>query len=243
MSTWWIERRGNGKRLMMTDDYNWMDTMVATDAALTMIEASSLTVQTIHDRQLATDLFDAIRAFRKQSEAQKELTIRPLKLAYDDAKIPYDTFIKECQTHEKTLSDKMSAYDREVDRLARIEQARLQAITDRANAKIEAKAEARGIEPVLKAAPVVPTPPRTMVTQAGTTSTRVEKKVYGIQGVQDNDNISASDPRMAELVKQFPMLFTFDWVAFRKAASTGLLDGLPGVTSQIEYHYQQRGGR
>jgi hypothetical protein len=205
-----------------------------------LADARTLTVATIHDRQLATDLFDAIRSFRKQCEEQKELTVRPLKAAYDSAKIPFDGFIKECQTHEKALTDKMFAYDLEVDRLARIEQARLQALTDKANAKIEARAEAKGIAPVFKAAPVVPTPPKTVVTQAGTTQTRRVHVVYTVRGVEGE--VRADNPLVAALLRDYPALFVLDPVRFQALAKTGMLDIHPSVTKTEQYIYTQRQG-
>ena len=206
-----------------------------------MIDARALTVTNVATRQMAADLFDAIRAFRKQSQEQKELVIRPLKQQYDNAKVPFDTFEQECKTHEKAIADKMSAYDREIDRLARVEQVRLQAIADRANAKIIVKAETKGIEPVLRVAPVVPTVPTTIVTQAGTKQIRVGKTVYAIEGVGPGADVRANDPRVTALSLAYPSLFVFDWVLFRKLASTGVLDQVHGVTSRIEYIYQQRG--
>jgi len=202
--------------------------------------AKALTVQSVTNRQRAADLWDAIRAFRKQSEAQKEEVCRPLKSAWDSAKVPFDTFIKECQGHEATLQGKMSAWDREQDRLAKIEQARLQAITDKANAKIEAKAEAKGVEPVLKVAPVVQAAPKSIETQAGTTQSRSTKKVYKIKGVDGQVELTAGDARVGNLVNDFPELFVLDRVKFNALAKTGMLDNHPNVEISEEYVYSQR---
>lgn len=220
-----------------------MTTAVLEDRTTTIERAKSLTVKTASDRQLAADLWDAIRAFRKQEEANKEMACRPLKTAWDSAKVPYDRFVKECQGHETRLAGLMSAWDKEQKRIADAEQARLQAIVDRANAKIEAKAEAKGIEPVLKVAPVVQAPPKSIETQAGTVSTRSEKKVYGILNAADKEDLKANDPRIASLLTSFPSLFVFDWVAFRMVASTGMLDSNGQVVSRIDYIYTQRSGR
>ena len=216
--------------------------MEMTTTAQPMIEeAKALTVQTLSNRQRAADLWDAIRAFRKQAEAQKETVCRPLKTAWDDAKVPFDTFVKECQGHEATLQGKMSVWDRDQERLARIEQARLQAIVDKANAKIEAKAEAKGIEPVLKVAPVVQAPPRNIETQAGTTQSRSVKKVYGIKGdVSKAMAFDASSPFVSELLKLYPALFVLDRVKFNALAKTGMLDNHPNVEMTQEYVYSQR---
>ena len=207
----------------------------------TIKQAQALSVTGIESRQLAADLLDAIRAFRKQSDVQKEALIRPLKTAHDQAAGPYIQFAAECQTHEKALTEKLSAYDRECARLAAVEQARLQAITDRANAKIVEKAEAKGIEPVLRMASVVPAPPTTTRTQAGGSLSRITKTVYGVKSVTDNAEIKANDPRIQAIMALAPTLCVFDWVAFRKLASTGMFDGCDQVETRVEFTYMQRG--
>jgi hypothetical protein len=204
-------------------------------------EATAITVRSRTDRQLAADLWDAIRKFRKDAEAQKEEVCRPLKTAWDQAKVPFDIFVKECQGHEATLQGKMSAWDREQDRLAKIEQDRLQAIADKANAKIMEKAEAKGIEPVLKVAPVVQAPPKSIETQAGTTQSRSTRKVYGIRGVNPlAPELRADSPLVAQLLKDYPALFVLDRVKFNALAKTGMLDGHPCVEITEEYVYSQR---
>lgn len=217
------------------------------DAAQQMIEqAKSLTVKTVSARQLATEIWDALRAFRKQSETQKEEVCRPLKDEWEKAKQPFDAFKKECEKWEAELQKKMSVWDAEQDRLARIEQAKIQAKIDAENAKKIAKAEEKGkdlSEVVLKVAPVVQAPPKTVSTQAGTQQTRVEKTVYGIKGAVDNEDLTANDPRVKTLLADYPGLFRFDWVAFRKVASTGMLDQYQQVESRVEYSYAQRGGK
>jgi hypothetical protein len=208
------------------------------DEHVVLDEAKALTVQTTSARQRAADLWDAIRAFRKKAEAQKEEVCRPLKTAWDQAKVPFDAFVKECQGHEATLQSKMSAWDREQDRLATLEQARLQAIVDKANAKIEAKAEAKGIEPVLKVAPMVQAPPKSIETQAGTTQSRSVRKVYKVKYI--GAILDASVPDLGPLLKDFPKLFVLDRVAFNALAKTGMLDGHPCVEITEEYVYSQR---
>ncbi len=133
----------------------------------------------------------------------------------------------------------MSTWDRERDRLARIEQDRLQAIVDKKNEKIVAKAEEKGIEPVLKVAPVVQAPERNITTQAGSVQNRVVRKVYGVRGVEDGADLKSNDPRIKDIMSAFPALFVFDWVAFRKVASSGMLDQCPQVEQREEYTYRQ----
>lgn len=209
-------------------------------AKVTFSQATALVVKSPSARQLATDLFDAIRAFRKQSEADKETTCRPLKDEWEKAKKPFDDFKKECEGHEEALARKMGEWDREQERLAREEQAKIQAKIDEQNARRIEKAEAKGVEPILRTAPVVPMPERTVSTQAGTTQTRVVRKVYGVKGVQDGTELKANDPRIKDLVSAFPALCVFDWVAFRKLASTGMLDQCAQVEQREEYTYVQR---
>ena len=209
------------------------------ESANTMIqEATSLAVLNQSARKRAADLWDAIRAFRKQAETQKEEVCRPLKTAWDEAKVPFDSFIKECQGHESTLQKKMGEWDREQDRIAREEQAKVQAKIDAENAKRIAKAEAKGVEAVLKVAPVVQAPPKSIETQAGTKQTRQTKKVYKVKTAAAK--VDASLPEVASLLKDFPKLFVLDQVAFNALAKTGMLDGHANVEMAEEYIYSQR---
>ncbi len=208
------------------------------DARDTIEAAKALTVSTVSARQKAADLWDAIRAFRKQAEAQKETVCRPLKTAWDNAKVPFDAFVKECQGYETLLQQKMSAWDREQERLAREEQAKIQAKIDAQNAKRIEKAEAKGIEPVLKVAPVVQAPPKSIETQAGTTQSRSVKKVYKVKTIAAK--VDASVPDVAQLLKDFPKLFVLDQVAFNALAKTGMLDDHPCVEITEDYVYSQR---
>jgi hypothetical protein len=201
-------------------------------------EATALAVQNQSGRQRAADLWDAIRAFRKQAEGQKEEVCRPLKTAWDEAKVPFDSFIKECQGHESTLQKKMGEWDREQERIAREEQAKIQAKIDAANAKLIEKAEKKGVEPVLKVAPVVQAPPKSIETQAGTKQTRQVKKVYKVKTVSAKPD--ASLPELVQLLKDFPKLFVLDQVAFNALAKTGMLDGHACVEMGEEYVYSQR---
>ena len=216
------------------------------DKTAIMEQAKALTVKLPSDRQKAADLWDAIRAFRKQEEANKESVCRPLKTAWDDAKVPFDTFIKECQGYETRLQGLMSAWDSEQDRLARIEQDRLQAIADKANAKRIEKAEAKGVEPMLKVAPVVQAPPKNIETQAGTTQSRSTKKVYRVKGADQNFlspggiALDAANPLVFGLLEKWPSLFVLDKVKFNALAKTGMLDWHPNVEVTEEYVYSQR---
>lgn len=213
---------------------------IASNAMTTFEQAMALTVKTISARQLATELFDAIRAFRKQSESQKEDICRPLKDEWERVKKPYDDFKKECEAHESALQRKMGEWDREQDRLAREEQAKLQAKIDAQNAKIVQKAEAKGIEPVLKVAPVVQSQPKTVMTQSGTKQTTSKRKCYDIKGDIASKVFTAADVAVAQLLKDFPALFVLDRTKFNKLCSTGMLDNHPNVVIREEYIYSQR---
>jgi Sec-independent protein translocase protein TatA len=203
------------------------DIHVADQAKVTFSQATALTVKSTTARQLATDLFDAIRAFRKQAEGQKEETCRPLKTAWEDAKKPFDEFVKECQGHEQALQRKMAEWDREQERIAREEQARIQAKIDAQNAKRIEKAEAKGVEPVLKVAPVVQAPAKTSETQAGTKVTRTVKKVY-------------TPTNLPTLMRDFPQIFDISIPKFNALAKSGILDGRDDVKVSEEYVYAQR---
>lgn len=217
--------------------------MFEMDKCRSEIEAAkSIVVKTQSDRQKATDLWDAIRAFRKQAEAQKEEVCRPLKTAWEDTKKPFDAFVKECQGYETTLQGKMAAWDREQERVAREEQAKIQAKIDADNAKRIAKAEVKGVEPVLKVAPVVQAPAKSMETQAGTTQTRQVKKVYRVKKEPlAMGEIHAGLLSVKNLLADFPQLFVLDSVKFNQLAKSGMLDGHANVEMVEEYVYSQRG--
>lgn len=200
------------------------------EATASIEQAKALTIKTPASRQQAADLWDALRAFRKQAEDQKEEVCRPLKTAWEDAKRPFDEFVKECKGHEETLSRKMGEWDREQDRLARIEQAKIQAKIDAENAKKIAKAEEKGkdvSEVVLKAAPIVQAPAKSIETQAGTKQTRQTKKVYTAKN-------------LATLMRDFPQIFDLNQAKFNKLGAVGMLDGREDVEITEEYVYAQR---
>jgi len=213
------------------------------DAKQTIEDANGLTVNTTSARQRAADLWDAIRAFRKQAEAQKETVCRPLKTAWDSAKVPFDAFVKECQGYESLLQGKMSAWDREQERLARVEQQKIQDKIDAQNAKIEAKAEAKGVAPVLRVAPVVQAPPKSLETQAGTTQGRSIKKVYHIKGEKDGEALcwdASMVSNVKDLLKDYPSVFVLDRVRFNALAKSGVLDGHSNVSVEEAFVYSQR---
>lgn len=200
-------------------------------AGQVLAQSQALAVKTTAARQQAADLWDACRAFRKQAEAQKEEVCRPLKTAWDDAKKPFDSFVKECQTAEAKLQKVMGDWDREQERIAREEQAKIQAKIDAENAKKLAKAEEKGkdlSEVVLKVAPVVQAPPKAIETQAGTTQQRSVKKVY-----------EATD--LKTLMRDFPTLFDLNTARFNAAAKAGMFEGRADVAVREEYVYSQRG--
>ena len=200
------------------------------EATASIEQAKALTIKTPASRQQAADLWDALRAFRKQAEDKKEEVCRPLKTAWEDAKKPFDDFVKECKGHEDALSRKMGEWDREQDQIARIEQAKIQAKIDAENAKKIAKAEEKGkdvSEVVLKAAPVVQAPPKSIETQAGTKQTRQTKKVYTAKN-------------FATLMRDFPQIFDLNQAKFNKLGSAGMLDGREDVEITEEYVYAQR---
>ena len=192
-----------------------------------IVDAKELIVKNVADRKMAADLWDSLRSFRKQAELQKEEVCRPLKTAWEDEKVPYDSFIKECSGYEQRLERLMGEWDHEQERLARAEQDRLQAIVDKKNEKILAKAEEKGIEPQLRVAAVVQAPPKNIVTQAGSTQGRSVKKVY-------------TPTNLTTLMKDFPQIFSLDMPKFNALAKTGILDGRADVKVDEQYIYTQR---
>lgn len=225
-----------------------METMNAclADTQSLIVRASSVRVVSPPTREDAATLWSLIRTARKEAEAEQEKVCGPLKTAYEEARKPYLELRKECEAWEDRLKKAMGAYDAEQERIARAEQAKIQAKIDADNAKKIAKAQEKGkdvAEVVLKVAPVVQAPPKTVTTQAGTQQTRIAKTVYGIKGAVDNEDLTARDPRIKALLADYPDLFVFNWTAFRKVASTGMLDQYASVESRVEYSYAQRGGK
>lgn len=220
---------------MGTDDYSNLvgDTMsdLIPSATKNMYEAQALVVSDTKARQLAADLWDAIRAFRKQATTKKEEQCKPLKAAWDQAKKPWDTFIKECEHYEGVLEEKMGEWDREQDRLAMVEQKKLADKIAKQNAKKVEKAEAKGVVPVLKDTPVIQAPEKVIQTQAGTTQTRQTKKVYSV--------IEGNKAKF-HLFTEYPHLYVIDKVAFNKLAATGALDNHGSIQITEEYVYVQR---
>jgi len=166
--------------------------------------ANSLVLAVPADRQRAADLFDAIRAMRKEAEKEKEERCRPLKTAWEDSKRQYDAFIKECEGNEAKLTSAMSAWDLEQERMRQIEQQKVQARIDAQNARAEVKAQEQGIEPVYKVAPIVQSQPKSITTQAGTVQTRVAHKVWHIGGLTNEtiEKVAASDHRLVAIPRE-----------------------------------------
>lgn len=193
------------------------------------------------NRQIAADLWDAIRAFRKQAEAEKERVCRPLKTAWDEARQPFDAFIKECEGHERRLEEVMAAYDLELRRQAEEKQRKIVAKIEAQNQRALEKAAAKGVEPPpLKPIPVVTTPPASIKTQAGTVQTAKTVTVYSLAGVETDELVRANDARVAELLKTAPSVFVLDWPSFRTLAKSGALDGVAGVEKKEAIVYEQR---
>lgn len=213
---------------------------IQSDCRAIMTEAGQLVVRTASDRQTAANLWDALRAFRKQAADQKEERCRPFKTAWEQAKNPFDLFARECEVHETKLRVKMNDWDRAQIFLAEKEQARLQAKTDAANAKIQAKADEQGIEvSLLKVAPVVAMPPKSITTQAGTTQTRRTHKVWTIGGLGPDAvmKIPASDPRLIDVPRE---CLRVEPTAINCLVRVGMAPSCVVVVE--EYSYTQRGG-
>lgn len=192
-----------------------------------IVKAGAVKVISAPTREDAATLWSLIRTARKEAEIEQDQVCGPLKAAYEEARKPYLDLRKECEAWEARLQSAMGAYDREQERIAREEQAKIQAKIDKQNAKAVEKAEAKGVEPVLKVAPVVQAPPKSLDTQAGTKQTRTVKNVY----IPKNS---------ATLMRDFPQLFVLDMAKFNAAARAGLLDGRPDVEVKEEYIYSQR---
>lgn len=189
-------------------------------------KSSSLIIRASNDRQKATDLWDIIRSLKKDAEKQKEEKCRPLKQAWDDEKKPYDDFLNECKKHEQSLQDKMSEWDREVKRLAELEQARQQALIEKQNKKIQKEAEKLNIEAVLKIAPIIQEAPKSIQTISGNKQTCTVIKAYEPTDIKS-------------LMKDFPEIFDINHAKFNALGRAGLLDSRNDVSVTDHYIYRQ----
>ena len=196
--------------------------------ALVSQASEAVSIRTAPTRQNAATLWSLIRTTRKAVEAEQDMVCGPLKATYEQTRAPYLEMRKECELWESRLQKAMGEWDREQGRLARIEQERLQAKVDAQNEKIIEKAEAKGIEPVLRVATVVQTPPRSIETAAGTTQTRSVKQVY-------------TPTNLVSLMRDFPQIFVLDLPKFNALAKAGMLDGRDDVAITQEFIYSQRG--
>lgn len=191
-------------------------------------DCHSLAITGAKERQKAADLWDAVRAFRKQADAKKEEVCRPLKTKWDAAKKPFDSFIKECQAVEQKLQTKMSEYDLEQERIAEALLAKQQAKIEAQNEKAIKRAELKGTAPILKEVPDSLPLATSLETQAGTTQARQKKKVY-----TPLDHVS--------LMKSFPEIFEINMPKFNALAKTGVFDNRKDVEVTEEFVYSQRG--
>lgn len=212
------------------------------NALRVMQQAPTLRVESVAGRTEAADIWDAIRAFRKQAEEQKEDICRPLKQTWEETKKPFDDFVKECKEAEARLQRMMSDWDREQLRLQREEQARLQRLVEEENARRRLDAVMLPEEPAapLLVTPILPVVPKTIATSSGTTQTGTVKKTYAV--CSQELRLHAGLPDCAALLKDFPQLFVLDQVAFNGLAKAGLLDGRPDVTVSETMIYTQRRG-
>lgn len=197
-------------------------------------------VTSADQRKLAAELWDSVRGARKAAEAEKEVVCRPLKQAWESAKKPYDQYIRDCEEAERRLQAAMAAYDLEMRRQAEEEQRKLAAKIEAQNQRRLERAEAKGeVPPPLKPIPIVPPPPKSIETQAGTTQTAVVSVEYGLPGRQDGDIVTAAD--LPELAKACPGLFRLHWPSFKAAAKAGLVPkGLYEERETITYRQTTR---
>lgn len=117
---------------MLTEEKTESAVRLVESAKPVFAQVTALVVRDAASRQVATDLWDAVVAFHKQAEAQKEETCRPLKTTWENAKKPFDDFMKECLAVKARLDTVQGAWDREQKRLADMAQAEI-------NAKVEAE--------------------------------------------------------------------------------------------------------
>jgi len=210
---------------------------VQDQAVIAFQKVNSLTVKTAPDRQAAADLWDAIRAFRKQEEERKKLECDPLKDAWETRKAPFDAFISQCKTYETRLQVVMSQWDREQVRRALEQQEAINRQTHDQNAKIQAKADEQGVQAVLKVPREIEAPPTAIPTQAGTKQVRQTVKRWKIKDLlpEQIEDVHADHPLLMEIPRD---LLKVDMVLMNQLVKLGRQPACVEVYD--DYQYSQR---
>lgn len=210
---------------------------VQDQAVVAFQKVNSLTVKTAPDRQAAADLWDAIRAFRKQEEERKKQDCDPLKAAWEAKKAPFDAFINECKTYEARLQIVMAQWDREQVRLALEQQESINKQVEAQNAKIQAKADAQGVQALLKVPREVDAPQRVIPTQAGMKQVRQTVKRWKIKDLlpEQIEDLHADHPLLTEMPRD---LLKVDVVLMNQLVKLGRQPACVEVYD--DYQYSQR---
>ena len=177
---------------------------------------------------------------QKKNDAELQRAIKRV----DDLRAPYTLTIDTLTQWEHFIKDKMQAFDRAALQKAREQQARVNAKTDEKNEQIEEKSADLGVKPVLKAPPIVMTPPKTVKTDDGVSSSRKVVFVFRIDGVgQDEDltKLLGNDPRLAKIDDS---LFLLNVGEIKKQVKSPALHGYlrqQGILIEEEFDYTSRG--
>jgi hypothetical protein len=121
-----------------------------------------------------------IRNFRKNFDADRKGHLKPLREYTSKLNSKCDELIAPLNPVEADIVRQLGAYRKAVDKAAQKEQARLQRLAERRQERAEAKGEVPVIPEVL--APIVEGAPKSIDTEGGKVSWRIDWKAERIKG-------------------------------------------------------------
>lgn len=204
-------------------------------------------------RALAATTLAKAAARRKEIEEQEDrataevrIQIKSLQAEKKAIEEPYEFQIGTLREVEEYCQRSLRQYDAKKLREAEDEQARLNAEAAKRNEKLEEKAEAKGLVPRLIAPAMAPAPAKTVRTEGDGSVTRTRVLTWTIKGLTPLDslksiktyNIPASDPRLAEVPREFLVL---NVPMLNKERSLGRT--IPGLLCTEELDYTHRRAR
>lgn len=178
------------------------------------------TIDSAEKRKEAGDLHARFGAERRATEEQKEndALLKQATKRLAELREPYTLAIATLSQWETYVANRLAAYDREQIRISREQQQKALAQTAKKNDTIIAQANKTGAQPLLQATKIVATPPKTVHTEDGLSSSRKTVYVARIEGVgpdEDLRKLIGSDPRFDKLSREY---FVVNMAAIQKDA-------------------------
>ncbi len=201
--------------------------------------------KTPEDRARLAELHTKFAQERRDNEDAKDAAMAPILKKERDTRAPFMVVIQTCELWEKYCKTRMSAYDQEQLRLARLKQEEENRKVAERNAKIIEKAEAAGTAPITVAPKVVDTVAKTIQTDIGA-STRKTVKRWRLKGLGPDEDVAkvlASDPR-AQLIERENLLINASRInGLVKLGGHEAALAAQGIEVYEEFDYSGRGGK